>query len=674
MIHLPDSRLASVQTIIDAIPNPIFAKNRLHQVVLLNASACAFLGYSRETLLSRSDSDLFPVEQVRSFHAADDRVFETGVESETEQQITDGTGRIRHVITRKRMARLEGAEYLVASVTDISASREAEAQTRHLAFHDPLTGLPNRRLFEEKLDECLRSVTANTPIAILVLDLDGFKAVNDTHGHAVGDRALRMFASKISAVLRTEDIMARIGGDEFAIIMPAIGSLDEPTHLARRVVATLKEPFVIDEAVVGFGVDIGIAVAPDDGSLPGDLLKRADRALYRAKAAGRSSICFFEADMDLVIRRRFQIEQEFRSAIASDTIVPHYQPLVSLYTSRIIGFEALARWESKSLGHILPDVFIPIAEDAGLISLLSTRLLSRACRDAATWPETFFLAFNVSPVALRDPGLGLRILATLAKVGLNPRRLELEITESALVENIVVARTTIDQLRQAGVRIALDDFGTGYATLTQLLSFRLDKIKIDRSFVSRLDQSEEARVIVRAILGLAKGFGLRTTAEGVENLEQQAFLKKNGCNEGQGYLFGRAIPATDIPALLNLRPNPVADELIQGEPDGSELSPSLFPILARSPFYHFCSNQATFALTLPNAQGRDRQQSQLPFYGVVAGASLRLVALQATPWQARLSPYACCARPRASRRCSPVVAAKSVRKGANFHLSCFRAK
>jgi EAL domain-containing protein (putative c-di-GMP-specific phosphodiesterase class I) len=231
--------------------------------------------------------------------------------------------------------------------------------------------------------------------------------------------------------------------------------------------------------------------------------------------------------------------------------VPHYQPLVSLDGNRIIGFEALARWENGVLGFIAPDVFVPIAEETGLINLLSDQLFRRACFDANAWPATFVLAFNVSPVQLRDPTLGLRLLSILGQTGFSPRRLEIEITESALVENIGVAQTVIDDLRQAGVRIALDDFGMGYATLSQLLSFHLDKIKIDRSFVSRLDESEDSQVIVRAILGLAKGFGLTTTAEGVEDAGQLAFLKANGCTEGQGYLFSKAIPAIDIPSLIN---------------------------------------------------------------------------------------------------------------------------
>lgn len=445
--------------------------------------------------------------------------------------------------------------YAVRRYRDLSGEIKsrigAELEARKLARHDSLTGLPNRRFFEEKLEECLSVASATHQVAVLMLDLDGFKMVNDTYGHAVGDKVLSEFALRVSKILRAGAFLARVGGDEFAIIKPNIDSLDDPTNLARRIAATVAEPFVIEKMTAEFGVGIGIAIAPNDGIHADELVRRADRALNRAKAAGRSSVRFFEPEMDTHVERRIQIERELRSAIASNGIVPHYQPLVSLAGNRIIGFEALARWENGDSGFIPPDIFVPITEETGLINALGDQLFRQACLDANAWPATFVLAFNVSPVQLRDPTLGLRLLSILGQTGFSPRRLEIEITESALVESIGVAQAVIDELRQAGVRIALDDFGTGYATLSQLLSFHLDKIKIDRSFVSRLDKSEDSQVIVRAILGLAKGFGLTTTAEGVEDAGQLAYLKANGCTEGQGYLFSKAVPAGDIPALIN---------------------------------------------------------------------------------------------------------------------------
>jgi diguanylate cyclase (GGDEF)-like protein len=434
---------------------------------------------------------------------------------------------------------------------EIKARISAESEARKLARHDPLTGLPNRRFFEEQLEQCLSTASATHQVAVLLLDLDGFKLVNDSYGHPVGDKALSEFARRVSVLIRAEAFLARVGGDEFTIIMPKIDSLDDPTNLARRVAAAVAEPFVVENVTVELGVGIGIAIAPDDGVDGDQLVRRADRALYRAKSAGRSCVRFFESEMDTHVERRIQLERDLRSAIASDGIVPHYQPLVSLDGNRIIGFEALARWQNGDLGFVPPDMFIPIAEETGLINALGDQLFRRACLDANAWPKTFVLAFNVSPVQLRDSTLGLRLLSILGQTGFNPRRLEIEITETALVENLGVAQTVIDQLREVGVRIALDDFGTGYATLSQLLSFHLDKIKIDRSFVSRLDESEDSQVIVRAILGIAKGFSLTTTAEGVEDAGQLAYLKANGCTEAQGYLFGKAIPADDIPALIN---------------------------------------------------------------------------------------------------------------------------
>jgi EAL domain-containing protein (putative c-di-GMP-specific phosphodiesterase class I) len=272
--------------------------------------------------------------------------------------------------------------------------------------------------------------------------------------------------------------------------------------------------------------------------------------LYRAKAEGRSCIRFFEPDMDAHVERRVAIEHELRAAVAAKIIIPYYQPVVAFEGKRVVGFEALARWKSDKLGWVAPDVFITVAEEIGIISELGDQLLRQACLDASVWPADLTLAFNISGIQLRDPTIGLRILAILAETGFSPRRLELEITETALVDNIKVAQNVTNQLRQAGVRIALDDFGTGYATLSQLLSLKLDRIKIDRSFVDRLGKDKESTTIVRAVLGLANGFELETTAEGVENDEQLTLLKADGCLEGQGYLFSKAVPANEVQRLL----------------------------------------------------------------------------------------------------------------------------
>jgi diguanylate cyclase (GGDEF)-like protein len=432
---------------------------------------------------------------------------------------------------------------------EMKARSRAEIEAQRLARHDPLTGLPNRRFFGQTLNEVLRHLGPGKRAAVMMLDLDGFKAVNDTHGHAEGDRALLAVSGLLSGML-PDATLARMGGDEFAIIVPELESHDSVAALARRIVAGFAEPFVIGNAAVSLGVSIGIVVAPDDGASPDILLRRADLAMYRAKAEGRSLISFYNPEMEAFVERRARMERDLRRAVADDTILPYYQPLVSLNGNRIIGFEALARWTGEG-EHLFPDQFIPLAEETGLINPLGDRLLKRACRDAATWPHDLFLAFNISGIQLCDPGLGLRILSILTQTGFDPRRLELEITETALVKSNEAARKIVDQLRDVGVTIALDDFGTGYATLTQLMSLHFDKIKIDRSFVQRLGKDPESLVVVRAIVGLAKGFGLTTVGEGVEEEDQRACLQENGCAEGQGYLFSKAIPATEIAGLLS---------------------------------------------------------------------------------------------------------------------------
>ncbi len=435
--------------------------------------------------------------------------------------------------------------------TEVQARGAAEAEARKLARHDPLTGLPNRRGFSEKLEEALQgTLERGARVAVLMLDLDGFKQINDVHGHAVGDQALMETTARISSVTRDGTVLARLGGDEFAIIMQRVTSLEAPTRLARRIIGALAEPFMVGSVATTLSLCIGIAVAPDDGVEPDEVLRRADRALYRAKAEGRSSIRHFEANMDAHLERRMLIEQEMRAALTEEAIVPFYQPIVSLDGNRIIGFEALARWDNPTLGSVPPNDFIPVAEESGMIAALSDQLLRRACTDAKHWPKEVTLSFNVSPLQLRDKTLGLRVLAILGQTGFDARQLELEITESALVDHLEVAQAIIEQLRAAGVRIALDDFGTGYATLSQLLALHVDKLKIDRSFVDRLGKDDESSIVVRAIIGLANGFGLTTTAEGIEDKEQLAYLKENGCVEGQGFLFSKAIPADEIPALL----------------------------------------------------------------------------------------------------------------------------
>jgi diguanylate cyclase (GGDEF)-like protein len=432
---------------------------------------------------------------------------------------------------------------------EMKARARAETEAQRLAHHDPLTGLPNRRFFAQTLEETLRHLGPRKRVAVMMLDLDGFKAVNDRHGHAEGDRALLAVGGLLSRML-PDATLARMGGDEFAIIVPEMKSHESVATLARRIAAGFTEPFVVGDISVSLGVSIGIVVAPDDGDKPDTLLRRADLAMYRAKAEGRSLFSFYDPEMEAFVERKARMERDLRRAVADDTIVPHYQPLVSLNGNRIIGFEALARWTGDG-ERLAPDQFIPLAEETGLIGQLGDQLLTKACRDAATWPRDLFLSFNISGIQLCDPGLGLRILAIVAQTGFDPRRLELEITETALVKSNDAARKIVDQLRSAGVTIALDDFGTGYATLTQLMSLHFDKIKIDRSFVQRLGKDSESLVVVRAIVGLAKGFGLTTVGEGVEEEDQRACLEDNGCTEGQGYLFSKAVPSTEVAALLS---------------------------------------------------------------------------------------------------------------------------
>lgn len=381
--------------------------------------------------------------------------------------------------------------------------------------------------------------------------------MNDVFGHGTGDEVLIQVAGRISRAVREGDLVARLGGDEFAVLALHIAGAEAATGLARRIIESLQTPIRTGRTEHSVATAIGIALTPQDGIGHEEILRKADIALYRAKGQGRSALRFFEEEMDAHVRERDNIERALRSAISSHDIVPFYQPLMDLRTGRLRGFEALARWSDDRLGAIGPDRFIPIAEDTGLIAELTEALLARACRDARSWPDHVELAFNVSPLLLRDPTFGLKVMSILGETGLAPHRLELEITESALVRDMEAAQSALGTLRATGVKIALDDFGTGYSSLYHLRNFRLDRIKIDRTFIQGMASDPESAAIVKALVGLGAGLGLEVTAEGVETEAQRRLLAEQGCDQAQGFLYSRAVGATEA-RDLSLRGNAMA--------------------------------------------------------------------------------------------------------------------
>ena len=427
----------------------------------------------------------------------------------------------------------------------------AEQHARELAMQDPLTGLPNRRQFQEALTAAAVSPPRSGAVhASLMLDLNGFKQINDVYGHPVGDEALIVVGQRLLASVRNGDLVARLGGDEFAILARHLSGAEGATGIAMRIAAELANPIPAERLTHRIDTGIGICLFPFPGCSAGEIMRRADVALYKAKTDRRTATRFFDDEMDRYVRERETMERELRKAVAAEDIRPEFQPLVDLTTKQIIGFEALARWDHKELGEIPPERFIPIAEDCGLIGELGDQLLRRACRAASDWPAHVTLAFNISPVQLRDRTLGLRILSILGETGISPQRLELEITESALVHDLTAAQETLGALRDVGVRIALDDFGTGYSSLYHLRNFKLDKIKIDRSFVANMSSERESAEIVTALVGLGQGLGFTVTAEGIEQSAQQSELITKGCQQGQGFLFGKAVPAEQAKALF----------------------------------------------------------------------------------------------------------------------------
>ena len=438
----------------------------------------------------------------------------------------------------------------VAIHQDVTEQRKIEKKIAHMAHHDALTGLPNRVLFREEVEKCLGNVRRGESFAVLCLDLDHFKNINDTLGHPVGDTLLQVVATRLRDCLRETDIVARLGGDEFAIVQVETEQPVSATALAQRILDVMGPPFEIDGHQVVIGTSVGIAIAPMDGAKSDQLLKNADMALYRAKADGRNAFHFFEAEMDAKMQARRSLELDLRKALVAGEFELFYQPQVNLEANEIIGFEALLRWNHPTRGCVLPDQFVGLAEETGLIVPIGEWVLRQACSQASTWPADIKVAINLSPVQFRNKSLVSTVIAAIAAARLAPDRLELEITEAVLLQSTADTIATLHQLRRLGVRIAMDDFGTGYSSLSYLRSFPFDKIKIDRSFIRDLTLREDSIAIIRAVSRLGSDLGMSTTAEGVETEDQLAQVRAEGCTEVQGYLFSAPCAASELPKLL----------------------------------------------------------------------------------------------------------------------------
>jgi diguanylate cyclase (GGDEF)-like protein len=441
----------------------------------------------------------------------------------------------------------------VTTHEDITALRRSEEQIKHLAHYDALTDLPNRVLFREQLDREFKRTKRGERFALLYIDVDEFKGINDSLGHPVGDDFLKLLARRLKDCMRETDFVARLGGDEFAIIQTAVGDVTEVQDLVARLHEAIRQPYECLGHHILTDASIGVAMAPADGADIDQLIKNADLAMYGAKAAGRRTSRFFEPQMDAKAKARRALELDLREAIRTQSFELHYQPLVDLGSNEVTGCEALLRWRHPVRGMISPAEFIPVAEDTGMITELGEWVLRTACAEAATWPEHVRLAVNVSPVQFKSQTLALKVAAALAASGLPANRLELEITEAVLIRDDEVALDILHQLRAIGVRIALDDFGTGYSSLSYLQRFPFDKIKIDRSFISDLTETEGSSSIVQAVVNIAAARNMTTTAEGVETQQQLDLLRSLGCTQMQGYLFSAARPPGEIQAFFRSR-------------------------------------------------------------------------------------------------------------------------
>jgi len=555
-----DRNYAFLRQIIDHIPSQITVKDaRDRRYVLANRVAEAQFGRSRDAIVGKTAFDLFPKAAADVLSADDDRML----------QSADGLFRDEHAdpwqiqasskrfITSRRIGISDQAgeiRYIINIVDDVTDRRRADEKIAHLAHYDALTDLPNRVLFREQIERELQRTRSGEQFALLYIDIDEFKGINDSLGHHVGDELLKAVADRIRGCLREADLIARLGGDEFAVIQTGVRNVGDVVEFVTRIHELIRQPYQCLGHQLSTDASIGIALAPQDGTDLDQLIKNADLAMYGAKAGGRRTHRFFEPAMDACAKARLAMEQDLRQALVDGGFEIHYQPLVDLRRDEVTGCEALLRWRHPERGMISPAEFVPVAEDTGLIIELGEWVLKTACAEAATWPDHIRVAVNVSPVQLKCPTLALKIASALATSGLRASRLEIEITEAVLIRDDETALTILHQLRDIGVRIALDDFGTGYSSLSYLKRFPFDKIKIDRCFISDITEIDGSSAIVQAVVNIAASRNMTTTAEGVETLEQKQRLRALGCTEMQGYLFSAAKPGPEVRPLFGPRP------------------------------------------------------------------------------------------------------------------------
>ena len=544
-------REASFRLLFDNNPMPMWVFDAETTGFLsVNDAAVQHYGYSRATFLRMKLQEIWPRDEWITHTEALQQVGDVYHSGRNWRHLKADGSEIQ-VLTFGRRVAFDGRDGYLVAMVDITERRKAEARIAYMAHHDGLTNLANRELYQDRLKQALeQSQPGNKRVAVLCVDLDLFKNVNDSFGHPIGDRLLRLVADRLRSQVVGNNLAARLGGDEFAVILASDVSPNEASDFADRLIKILSAGYDIDGVEVVIGASIGIALSPGDGDTSEELMRNADMALYQAKADGGGVHHFFEREMDLQAQKRRDLELDLRRAFANGEFELHYQPLVDIAADRISGFESLLRWRHPEKGMISPADFIPVAEDIGLIVSLGEWVLREACTEAVKWPADVKVAVNLSPVQFRSRNLVQVVISALAHSGLSPTRLELEITESLFLAETEANLAILHQLRELGVSISMDDFGTGYSSLSYLRSFPFDKIKIDRSFVKDLAQRSDCVAIVRAISGLGRSLNITTTAEGVETTDQLDWLRAEGCNEVQGFLFSAAKPAAEVAQLL----------------------------------------------------------------------------------------------------------------------------